>query len=306
MSTDFKASPVRLRKWVELLAGEIGPRPFSAPGKLQKIASLLREHLSGLGFNTALQKFTYQGEEYSNVIASPSGEDPLGKSASPVLVVGAHYDTVSTTPGADDNSSAVAGLMELAELFSSAPPPGLRLASFCLEEPPVFRTRNMGSYHYASHLKKNHQAVTGMICLEMIGYFSERPGSQRFPFPFMKRMFPTTGNFIALVGNNRSRAFTRRVKDAFCRGTTIQAVTLNAPAIVIGIDLSDHWSFNRHRYPALMVTDTAFYRNPNYHRPADTPGTLDYEKSALVVDGVANAVMEISLADDQRNIDLQG
>ncbi len=293
MNRPLRADPGRLRKWVELLAGQFGPRPFSTPDKLRKIAGILREHMSGLGFSTALQKFIYRKEEYFNVVASPAGEEPLEKVSWPVLVVGAHYDTVASTPGADDNSSAVAGLMELSELFSSAPPRGLRLVSFCLEEPPAFRTRNMGSYHYASHLKRTGQAVTGMICLEMIGYFSEKPGSQRFPFPFMKRMFPTTGNFIALVGNNRSRDFTHRVKDAFCMGTSIQAVTLNAPAIVIGIDLSDHWSFNRHRFPAMMVTDTAFYRNPNYHRMSDTPGTLDYEKAALVVDGVANAVREL-------------
>jgi Zn-dependent M28 family amino/carboxypeptidase len=289
-----RAEPGNLRKWVDFLAGDIGPRPYSAPDKLKRVAEELRNHLMGLGYVVSLQKFIYREEQYFNVVAAPAGEDPLAESAYPVLVAGAHYDTVSTTPGADDNASAVAGLMELARILSRDPPAGLRLVAFCLEEPPVFRTRNMGSYHYASHLRKTGQSVKGMICLEMIGYFSEKPNSQKFPFPFMKRMFPTTGNFIALVGNNRSRDFTLRVKEGFSKGSPVQAVTLNAPAIVIGIDLSDHWSFNKHRFPAVMVTDTAFYRNPHYHRPTDTPHTLDYEKSALVVDGIVNAVLEIT------------
>ncbi len=289
-----RADPDKLRRWVELLAGEIGPRPYSAPEKLKKVSDILISRFSSLGYEVLPQRFTYRKKDYFNVVAAPPGEDPLEKLSGQVLVVGAHYDTVSTTPGADDNASAVAGLMELARILSSDPPAGLRLVAFCLEEPPAFRTRNMGSYHYASHLRKTGQSVTGMICLEMIGYFSERPNSQRFPFPFMKRMFPTTGNFIALVGNNRSRDFTHKVKQAFVHGSTMQAVTLNAPAIVIGIDLSDHWSFNKHRFPAVMVTDTAFYRNPHYHRPTDTPHTLDYEKSALVVDGIVNAVLEIT------------
>ena len=289
-----RADPDKLRRWVELLAGEIGPRPYSAPEKLKKVSDILHSRFSSLGYGVRLQKFTYRKEDYFNVVAASPGEDPLEKFSGPVLVAGAHYDTVSTTPGADDNASAVAGLMELARILSSGIPAGLRLVAFCLEEPPAFRTRNMGSYHYASHLRKTGQAVTGMICLEMIGYFSERSNSQRFPFPFMKRMFPTTGNFIALVGNNRSRDFTMRVKEAFLQGSSMPVVTLNAPAIVIGIDLSDHWSFNKHRFPAVMVTDTAFYRNPHYHRPTDTPHTLDYEKSALVVDGIVNAVLEIT------------
>ncbi len=284
-----------LKRWVEVLACQIGPRPYSAPDRLLNAASLIRDEFGTLGYRAEFQEFSYRGNSYHNVVASPAGEEPLGQSTHPLVVVGAHYDTVATTPGADDNASAVAGLLELASIFSGSPPPGLRLVAFCLEEPPAFRTRNMGSYHYAAYLKRSGQVLHGMICLEMIGYFTDRPNSQRFPFPFMGRMFPTTGNFIALVGNNRSRNFTERVKKAFSRGSDLPAVSLNAPAIVIGIDLSDHWSFNKHRYPAVMVTDTAFYRNPHYHRYSDRPNTLDYEKMAKVVDGVASAVQDVLL-----------
>jgi len=147
-----KADPQNLRKWVELLAGRIGPRPFSNPEVLKRVSEILCSHLSGLGYNTKCQGFHYKGNEYFNCVSAPPDEVPLDRVSWPVLVIGAHYDTVSSTPGADDNASAVAGLMEAARIFSSAPPRGLRLVSFCLEEPPVFRTKNMGSYHYASHL----------------------------------------------------------------------------------------------------------------------------------------------------------
>ncbi len=288
-----RAEPSKLRKLVEFLALDIGVRPFSAPDKLKKVSDFLYGYSSDLGYSVRLQPFAYHKKEYFNVICSPAGEEPLDRTDFPILVVGAHYDTVSSSPGADDNASAVAGLMEIARILAPAPPRGLRLIAFCLEEPPVFRTRKMGSYRYAAHLKAIRQPVIGMICLEMIGYFSDRANSQKFPFPLMKKMFPTTGNFIALVGNVKSRDFTLQIKEGFSRGTELQAVTLNAPAIVIGIDLSDHWSFNKHGIPALMVTDTAFYRNPNYHRPTDIPRTLDYDRCAMVVDGIVNAIKEV-------------
>jgi len=131
-----------------------------------------------------------------------------------------------------------------------------------------------------------------MICLEMLGYFSNAKGSQHYPFPLMNRMFPKTGNFIALVGNVRSRAFTAKIAASFKKATDLPAVTLNAPAIVVGIDFSDHWSFNKFGYSALMVTDTAFYRNPHYHQPTDLPETLDYGRMAEVVHGLARSLEE--------------
>ncbi len=283
-------NPDSLKKWVKLLAGKIGPRPYSDPKKLEEVAGMLREYLLSLGYRVELQEIFYSGNKYFNVIASGPGQGPMDKSLNPLLVVGAHYDTVYCTPGADDNASAVAGLLELARILSHDPPSQLRMAFFCLEEPSAYRTRKMGSYQYARALRNMTQPLTGMICLEMIGYFSERPGSQRFPLPFMDRLYPSTGNFIALVGNTKSRSFTERFKRAFSSGTDLPAETLNAPCVVIGIDFSDHWSFYKMGYQALMVTDTAFYRNPNYHRPTDIPSTLNYDKAAKVVDGLVSAV----------------
>ncbi len=257
------------------------------------MAGRLSKTFSDCGFQVEFQPVKFRKETYYNVIAKAEGEE-REVSARPLLVVGAHYDTVSGSPGADDNGSGVAGLMELARILGPTPPPNLRLVAFTLEEPPVFRTRRMGSYVYAKSLKRAKIPLRGMICLEMLGYFSDRPKSQSFPFLFMDRIYPDTGNFIALVGNIRSSPWTKSVKEAFKKGTDLPVETLNAPAIVIGVDLSDHWSFNRMRYPAVMVTDTAFYRNPHYHRATDLPHTLDYKRAAKVVDGVARAVVELS------------
>jgi Zn-dependent M28 family amino/carboxypeptidase len=168
----------------------------------------------------------------------------------------------------------------------------VRFVAFALEEWPVYRSRNMASYHYALSLKEKNEQVEGMICLEMIGYFCDRDGCQHYPFPLMNRVYPRAGNFISMVGNMRSKSFTERIARYFQRGTDLPVVTLNAPAIVVGIDFSDHWSFGKLGYKALMVTDTAFYRNPHYHAPTDLPDTLDYVRMSKVVEGLAAAIGE--------------
>ncbi len=150
----------------------------------------------------------------------------------------------------------------------------------------------MGSYHYAASLREKREDVEGMVCLEMIGYFSDREGSQHYPLPFMNLRFPKAGNYIAMVGNTRSRPFTEGMAARFRKATDLPLITLNAPPVVVGIDFSDHWSFNKHDIPAFMVTDTAFYRNKNYHSPTDLPETLDYSRMAKVVEGLAAAVEE--------------
>jgi Zn-dependent M28 family amino/carboxypeptidase len=200
---------------------------------------------------------------------------------------------VRTTPGADDNASGVAGLIALARELSGAPTARtVRFAAFALEEPPVYRSGNMGSYQYARSLHENHERIAGMICLEMIGYFRDEKGSQHYPLPFMSAAFPRAGNYIAFVGNLHSRSFTKKTAGYFQKATDLPVVTLNAPPIMLGIDFSDHWSFHQFGYEALMVTDTAFYRNPNYHAPTDLPETLDYRRMAKVVEGLAGAVRE--------------
>jgi Zn-dependent M28 family amino/carboxypeptidase len=283
----MKDTPDYLRSIVTELAGEVGARPFRDLARLERAAELVERQFADFGYAVASQSFEYSGRSYRNLIAERAGSEEPEK----VLVVGAHYDTVPETPGADDNASGVAGLLGLARLLADRPlRKTVRFAAFALEEPPVFRTRNMGSYRYAESLKRVGTQVEGMVCLEMIGYFTDRPGSQRYPLPFMNRVFPRTGSHVVMVGNRRSAAFTRAMSEGFRGATDLPVFTLNAPAIVVGIDFSDHWSFGKFGYPALMVTDTAFYRNPNYHTPADLPETLDYGSMAKVVEGLAGSI----------------
>lgn len=278
-----------LRRVVTVLAGDIGIRSFQNRDSLKKTADYLTGELSSFGYETERQPFLFRGHTYENLIAERRGESSPEK----ILIIGAHYDTVRTTYGADDNASGIAGLLGLARgLAGSRLSKTVRFAAFGLEEPPVYRTRSMGSYHYARGLYQKREQIEGMICLEMIGYFSDREGSQQYPLPFMSLKFPSAGNFIALVGNLRSRRFTRGMAKNFRKNTGLPVVTLNAPSIVIGIDFSDHWSFGKFGYHAFMVTDTAFYRNPNYHAPTDLPGTLDYVRMEKVVEGLRGAVKQ--------------
>jgi Zn-dependent M28 family amino/carboxypeptidase len=284
-----KAEPEELQRWVEYLALEVGRRPAARVDLLRKVAERLTDRFIELGYEVTQQPVPFKQTHHLNVIARPRGTVDF-PARSPLLVVGAHYDTVSTSPGADDNASAVAGLMETARLLADSPPAGLRLAAFCPEEPPAFRTKRMGSYVYAASLRDAGVELTGMICLEMIGYFSDEPDSQSYPLPFMNMIYPRRGNFIAIVGSLGSMKWTRQVKEAFRSGTDLPVESLNAPSLMVGIDFSDHWSFNKVGYRAAMVTDTAFYRTPYYHQPTDLPHTLDYVRAAKVVDGVTAAV----------------
>ncbi|HWR71705.1 MAG TPA: M28 family peptidase [Nitrospirota bacterium] len=281
--------PAYLRDVVTMLCREIGFRTYRDTDRLDRAAQYIADQFASLTLPVTRQTFLYNGKTYQNVIAELRGNT----SPEQVLVVGAHYDTVRTTPGADDNASGVAGVLGLARLLAgTAPGKTVRFVAFALEEPPVYRTHNMGSYHCARSFHDNAERVEGMICLEMIGYFCDQPGCQHYPLPFLNLKFPKTGNYIALVGNLRSKGFTVDMAKYFRVGTDLPVVTLNAPPVVIGIDFSDHWSFNKFGYRAFMVTDTAFYRNPNYHAPTDLPETLDYVRMAKVVEGLKAAVEE--------------
>jgi Zn-dependent M28 family amino/carboxypeptidase len=282
-------TPSYLRTVVTKLSREIGIRSYQDYDRLERTVEYISAELSSFGYQVTTQSFKFAGHTYQNIIAELTGTVLPGQ----VLVVGAHYDTVRTTPGADDNASGVAGLLGLARFFANRPlQKTVRFVAFPLEEPPAYRSKNMGSYHYAASLKKASAQVEGMICLEMIGFFSDREGSQHYPIPFMNLAFPKAGNYIAMVGSRKSRKFTMLMAEGFRKATDLPLVTLNAPAFVVGIDFSDHWSFGKFGYPAFMVTDTAFYRNLNYHSPSDLPDTLDYDRMTQVVDGLKSAIGE--------------
>jgi Zn-dependent M28 family amino/carboxypeptidase len=281
------AEPSRLRSDVEELTGLPGYRCFERPDDLDRAAEWVRSALEASGLPVEDQPYVVGGRSFRNFIAR------YGPTGAPLLVIGAHYDVCGEQPGADDNASAVAGLLELARLLGRHRPDvahRIELALWPLEEPPNFRTPAMGSAVHASSLAAGNARAGAMICLEMLGYFSDEPGSQEFPAPGMGLLYPTRGNFIAVVGNVSSFAFTRDVKVRMAGATELPVRSINAPALVPGVDFSDHYNFWKHGWDAVMITDTAFYRNPNYHQITDTPDTLDYQRMAQVVTGVYAAM----------------
>jgi Zn-dependent M28 family amino/carboxypeptidase len=282
---------VNLRDTVLFLSDGIGTRSYRDVESLGRSAGYIEGRFRSFGLAVERQPFTYDGSTYENVITEVRGTTGTDD----IYVVGAHYDTVEGSPGADDNASGVAGLIELARLAAEDHPPvTTRFVAFSLEEPPVFRTSRMGSNVYAQSLSRAGVTVRGMVCLEMIGYYSTAAGSQFFPLAFFRLLFPTIGNFLAFVGDTASRPFTRDMRRAFQEHSGFPCVSLNTVRAVPGIDFSDHSSFWKYGYPAFMVTDTAFYRNPHYHTGGDRPSTLNYAKMAEVVVGLDAALRTVA------------
>lgn len=275
----------RLRMHVHALAGTIGERRVGRPEALHAAAHYIRRALTDAGCDVRPQAYEVQGLRCENLEVTLAGRD-----ARRVLVVGAHYDTVPGSPGADDNASGVAGLIEMARALRALPLAcTVRLVAFVNEEPPFFFTRRMGSAVYARAARRRGDDIRLMVSLEMIGCYSAEPGSQGYP-----RFYPDRGDFIAFVSNLRSRRALGELVQAFRSVSDFPAERLAAPALVPGVAWSDQLSFWRAGYAAVMVTDTAFYRNPRYHSAFDTPDTLDYASMARVVHGLTQAVELLS------------
>jgi Zn-dependent M28 family amino/carboxypeptidase len=219
----------------------------------------------------------------------------VGPATAERIVIGAHYDAAGPYPGADDNASGVAGLLELARLLDGdALPMKVELVSYPLEEPPFFGTDRMGSAVHAASLRDEGADVRAMLALEMIGYFSDAPRSQRFPLSLMRPFYPSTGDFILVASSLFRRALVRRIRAGMRAASPLPVESINAPALLPGISLSDHRNYWSAGYDAAMITDTAFYRNPHYHGPGDTPDTLDYARMAEVVHGVRGAIRALA------------
>jgi hypothetical protein len=280
----------RLRGDVRTLAGEIGERNVWRYGALQRAADHIEGELRGAGLAVTEQPYTAQGKVVRNIEA----ELPGNGAAAGIVVVGAHYDSVFGSPGANDNASGTAALLELARFLAGRPlPRTVRLVFFVNEEPPFFQTSLMGSLVYARRARERGEKIAAMLSLETIGCYSDAPRSQYYPFP-LSLFYPSTGNFIGFVGNIGSRRLVRRAIDTFRRTTPFPSEGAAVPGGITGVGWSDHWSFSRMGYPALMITDTAPFRNPYYHTRGDTPDTIDYERTARVVDGLAAVVRELA------------
>ena len=287
MVVEAEANPARLERDVRALTGLEGFRCFERPDDLDRAAEWAKAKLMASGLLVEEESFGVGDLSFQNLVAH------YGADEGPVLVIGAHYDVCGEQPGADDNASGVAGLIELARMLGRNQPEvahRIELALWPLEEPPNFRSSAMGSAIHANSLALRGADVRGMISLEMIGYFSDEPGSQSFPAPGMSLLYSSRGDAIVVVGNSSSWWFTRRLKTRMAGSADLSVRSMNAPAFVPGVDFSDHLNFWRHDWKAVMITDTAFYRNPNYHEVTDTPDTLDYERMAQVVTGVYAAI----------------
>ena len=275
---------VRLRTHVQYLAGGIGARNSIQYAGLEEARLYIEQGLSQAGYEIQHDTYEVAGRTYRNVVAERRGSDER------VVVIGAHYDTAPGTPGADDNASGVGVLLELARsLRDFAPAPAVRWIAFTLEEPPYYSTPLMGSRIHARKCRERAERILGMISLEMTGYYRDLPGSQGYPLPFMNRFYPACGNFIALAGNFRSRRLVRRIARRMSEAGAIPVEWAAFP-LLPGAGLSDNWSFWKEGYPALMITDTAFFRNPHYHSASDLPETLDYARMATLVTVLNKAI----------------
>ncbi len=271
-SMDRDTIRANLTRHLTYLSVTLGDRSIHRPGNLKAAEDYVFQNFAALGYAPRRQAFRYLEEEVANVIAGD--EHPGG-----YYILGAHFDTVAGTPGADDNASGIAVLLEVARLARTlTPPKPWAFIGFTLEEPPAFATQAMGSRVYARRARRQGAQILGMLCLEMVGYYSQAPGSQSLPLPLKLMGYPTTGNFIGLVSDRGSRPLMVRLEAAVKAGSRLPAVTLAVPLggqILPEVRLSDHASFWDEGYPAVMLTDTAFMRNPNYHGPGDVMDRLD-------------------------------
>lgn len=290
---EAKAQPLanRLEAHVRVLAETIGERNIYRPRALADAADYIEQQWRDMGYEVTPQLYSVEDVRCSNLEITRSGT----RCQDEILLIGAHYDSVIGSPGANDNGSGVAAMLEMARHFADVEVDrSVRFVAFTNEEPPFFFRDQMGSQHYARAARERRDNIQFMVSLETIGYYSERPGSQRYP-PLLKSFYPDKGNFIAFVSNFRSRRILRRFVAAFRQHSQFPAESAATFSWLPGVAWSDHLSFWRNGYRALMVTDTAFYRYPHYHAPTDKADELDYTAMASVTEGLNRAVM--SLAD---------
>jgi len=273
----------RLKAHVEFLAQDTNGRNHYLNNSLIPYRDYIIEQFRSYGYRVALHSYPANDITYTNIEVEHLGQQQRQE----IIVIGAHYDSVLGVPGANDNASGVAAVLELARLFKDRPlSRTVRFVAFVNEEAPFFQTEAMGSLVYARRCAEKQDTIVGMISLETIGYFVDQPGSQHYPVALLKYLYPSEGNFIAFVSNLTSRSLLRNAIGLFRTQATIPSEGIAAPESIPGIGWSDHWAFWQSDYPAIMVTDTALYRYPHYHRAEDTADKINYEQMTRVVVGM--------------------
>jgi len=289
LPADNQSLTARLEQHVRAIASV--EHNTASPTALERAASYIEARLAGFGYQVRRQEYTYDGHPVRNIEVSLVHTKAI-KGPQRIILVGAHYDSARGAPGANDNGSGTAALLELARMLKQTrlrEGSELKFVFFVNQEPPYFLGDGMGSKRHAQDLRQRRQPVEAAIILETIGYYTHAANSQRYP-PGLEKHYPSTGNFIAFVGTTESTELVRNTLSAFRAMSDFPAHGLAAPARVAGVTLSDHASYKRMGYPALMVTDTAFMRYPHYHTAQDTPDKLDYPSLARVVQGLAKVV----------------
>lgn len=287
--TQFRTSEsdtIRIKELLTELTKTSKPRNYQNVDQLNETASFIFDQFKQSADTVFYQTYLVRGITYKNVIAR------FGDPQAERLIIGAHYDVCGNQEGADDNASGIVGLLELARMLKEQKTQkSIELVAYTLEEPPYFRTEYMGSFIHAKSLKDSNTKVSGMICLEMIGYFQEETHTQDYPLGFLKLFYGSRGNYITVVNKfskgKTARKFTKKM-DKF---TTLPVKKFNGPKSLTGIDFSDHLNYWKMGYSACMVTDTAFYRNKNYHQKTDEMGTLNISKMACVINGVFLSIL---------------
>jgi Zn-dependent M28 family amino/carboxypeptidase len=282
LGLNVRADEASLRSDIAMLATTIGSRSVFQSDTLKRSADYIVKRFADAGWTAKRLGYSVNGITCENLEVERRGT----QFPEEIVVIGAHYDSVVAGPGADDNASGVAALLALAESLAKVEPARtLRLVAFVNEEPIYFQTPLMGSRVYAKASKAHGDRIVAMVSIESVGYFSDAKKSQHYPFP-LSWFYPSRGNFIGVVGNRGSKALVKRVARTFAATKTVPCEQAALFGGIRGIGWSDHWSFWQEGYPAVMITDTATFRNPNYHRASDTPDTLDYARLEKVTHGL--------------------
>ncbi len=277
-----------IRNHFEKIINTDKPRNHENIESLNEVAKYILGVFEEYADTSYYQAFKVEGKEYRNIIGV------FGEQNARTIVIGAHYDVCEDQDGADDNASGVVGLLELAKLLKGQELKyRIEMVAYTLEEPPYFGTKSMGSYIHASSLHEDQTEVYGMVCLEMIGYFDDEKKSQDYPTGILSLFYGSRGNYITLVNKMSKGKFSRKFNRSFKRQKLIRTKKFSAPPSLPGIDFSDHRNYWEFGYSALMITDTAFYRNKNYHEETDTLDTLDLYKMSKVIESVYHSILNL-------------
>ncbi|MBP0015237.1 MAG: M28 family peptidase [Roseofilum sp. SBFL] len=288
LTVEEQALAKELEADVKEIASE--PHNYLAYNNLLATAQYLETEFTRAGYQVNHYQYSIDAQEFDNLEV----EIPGTTKAEEIIVIGAHYDSVAHVPGANDNGSGAAAVLALARRFAGKPQQRtLKFLEFVNEENPFGWTEDMGSLIYAKICKQRQDNIVGMMSLETMGYYSDKPGSQQYPAP-LNLFYPLQGNFIAFVGNLDSGNWVRQVIGSFRQHTLFPSEGAALPNFLPGVGWSDHWSFWQQGYPALMVTDTAPFRYPYYHRAEDTPDKIDYGKLARVVAGLERVIRDVA------------